>query len=68
MNSSQHFRHADKDLANPRTLALSMKSLRRVALLGSAELDNQARSVLNEIVALYAVPHLAMEFSSPLQI
>eukprot|EP00983_Pelagomonas_calceolata_P043915 1139081-Pelagomonas_calceolata.AAC.4 len=35
----QHSRHADTDLANPRTSAWFMKSLRRVALLGSAELN-----------------------------
>eukprot|EP00983_Pelagomonas_calceolata_P063431 1147717-Pelagomonas_calceolata.AAC.3 len=35
---SQHFRHADTNLANPRTSAWFMKSLRRDALLWGAEL------------------------------
>eukprot|EP00983_Pelagomonas_calceolata_P013407 429007-Pelagomonas_calceolata.AAC.1 len=33
---SQHFRHADTNLANSRTSAWFMKSLRRDALLGGA--------------------------------
>eukprot|EP00983_Pelagomonas_calceolata_P130172 1161665-Pelagomonas_calceolata.AAC.9 len=44
---SQHFRHADTNLANPRTSAWFMKPLRRDALLGGAELlelSTQAQS------------------------
>eukprot|EP00983_Pelagomonas_calceolata_P030685 963941-Pelagomonas_calceolata.AAC.1 len=35
---SEHYRHADKNLANPRTSAWFIKSPRRDALLGVAEL------------------------------
>eukprot|EP00983_Pelagomonas_calceolata_P132711 1161899-Pelagomonas_calceolata.AAC.3 len=42
---SQHSRHADTNLANPRTLAWFMKSLKRDALLGGAEL-NRRRNAL----------------------
>eukprot|EP00983_Pelagomonas_calceolata_P035570 1113275-Pelagomonas_calceolata.AAC.1 len=37
---SQHFRHADANLANPRTAAWFMKPLKRGALLGVAELNS----------------------------
>eukprot|EP00983_Pelagomonas_calceolata_P099070 1158419-Pelagomonas_calceolata.AAC.13 len=43
---SQHFRHADTNLANPRTPAWFMKSLRRDALLGGAELNRKGKGYI----------------------